>query len=260
MIKFDLTAVLYSKRNYDAEYKIHKICQSFSINLVTVLDFVELTIKSISLKPKIIFCDCSTVNFSSSNIMAFMQKEEFKNTKIIFLGNLEQTKAYKNFVNENISIAEITDLPCIIDDLQSKLLYEEFTDVRKTEAESGLSMAIYKLLSSIGFSSKHTGYAFLRECIKNVVLNNGVVHSLITEQYPYVAVTFRTSITNVERNIRNAIECAWNSCGSEIWYKVFYSKSLQMGKKPTNREFIYMCSEIISSQIKYNIKPNYDSF
>ena len=254
MIKFGLTAILYSKKNYDVEYKLHKMCQSFYINLVTVLDFVELTIKSISLRPKLIFCDCSTINLSSSNIMAFMQKEEFKNTKIIFLGNPEQTNAYKNFINKNINISQMADIPCLIDDMQSKLLYEEITDARNVEQENGLSMAIYKLLNSIGFSSKHTGYAFLRECIKNVVLNNGVVHSLIAEQYPYVAVTFKTSITNVERNIRNAIECAWNSCGNQMWYKVFYSKSLQMGKKPTNREFIYMCSEIISSQIKYNIK------
>ena len=83
MIKLDLTAVLYSKKNYDIEFKLHKMCQNFNINLVNVLDFVELAIKSLTLKPKIIFCDCATVSFSSSNIEAFMQREEFKNSKII---------------------------------------------------------------------------------------------------------------------------------------------------------------------------------
>ncbi|MGN1212747.1 MAG: sporulation initiation factor Spo0A C-terminal domain-containing protein [Christensenellales bacterium] len=260
MIKFDLTAILYSKKNYDIEYKLHKICQNFNINLVTVLDFVELTIKSITIKPKMIFCDCATINFSSSNIMAFMQKDEFKKTRIIFLGNQSQTNAYKNFVGKNIGIADINELPDIIDDMQSKLLYEEIADTQENELKNGLSMAIYKLLCSIGFSAKHCGCAYLRECIKNVVLNNGVIHALASDQYPYIAATFKTNIANVERNIRNCIDCAWKNYGKDNWHKVFFSKSMQLGKKPTNREFIYMCSEIIASQIKYNIRPNYDTF
>lgn len=260
MIKLDLTAVLYSKKNYDVEYKLHKTCQNFNINLVTVLDFIELAIKSLTLKPKLIFCDCATVNLSSSNIMAFMQKEEFKNTSIIFLGTSEQTKAYKNIVGKNISIASLQELPDIIDDMQSKLVYEDMMETQAENMSSGLSIAIYKLLCSIGFSAKHCGCAFLRDCIRNVVLNNGVVRSLASDQYPYIAAAFKTNIVNVERNIRNSIDCAWKNYGKENWHKVFYSKSMQMGKKPTNREFIYMCSEIIASQIKYNIHPNYDTF
>ena len=132
--------------------------------------------------------------------------------------------------------------------------------IQNSDLSNGLTMEIYKLLFSIGFSSKHSGCAYLRECIKNVVLNNGVVRALASDQYPYIAVTFKTNIVNVERNIRNSIDCAWRNYGKDNWHKIFYSKSMQMGKKPTNREFIYMCSEIIASQIKYNICPNYDTF
>ena len=260
MIKLDLTAVLYSKKNYDIEFKLHKMCQSFNINLVNVLDFIELAIKSLTLKPKIIFCDCATINLSSSNINAFLQKDEFKNSKIIFLGTAEQTNGYKSFISENIYIATMQNLPTIIDDMLSKLIYEDMATTKLENQTNGLSIAIYKLLCSVGFSAKHSGCAFLRDCIRNVVLNNGVVHSLASDQYPYIAVAFKTNIANVERNIRNAIDCAWKTYGKENWHKVFYSKSMQMGKKPTNREFIYMCSEIISSQIKYNILPNYDTF
>lgn len=259
MIKLDLTSILFSKKNYDVEYKLHKICQSFNINMVTVLDFVELTIKTIALKPKIIFCDCSTISLSSSNIVAFMEKIEFKDTRVIFVGDENQTRAYKNFIGKNISIANLNDLSMVLEAMQSQLIYEELAESQRLDNLSGLSMAIYKLLCSIGFSAKHSGCAYLRECVKNVVLNNGVVHALASEQYPFIAVLFKTNILNVERNIRNAITSAWEHYGKENWYKVFYSKSMQMGKKPTNREFIYMCSEIISSQIKYNIAPNYET-
>ena len=259
MIKFDLTAVLYSKRNYDMEHKLHKLCQSSNINLITVLDFVELTIKCITLKPNIIFCDCSTITCSSSNISAFLEQESFKNTKIIFVGSCEQIKVYKNFANKNILTCEINELPFIIDQIQSQTIYNEILENQNVEQNNELSMAIYKLLCSIGFSAKHSGSLYLRECIKNVILNNCIVHALASEYYPYIAVLFKTNTINVERNIRNSIECAWETYGKDNWYKIFYSKSMKMGKKPTNREFIYLCSEIIQSQIKYNIIPNYDA-
>lgn len=258
MIKFDLTAIFYSKKNYDMEYKLHRTCQSFSINLVTVLDFVELAIKCLTLKPKIVFCDCSTVSLSSNNITAFMEKEEFKNTKIIFVGTEEQTRSFNNFVGTNIHIAKFSEIASLIDEMQSSLRYDSLQLNNQSEWSNELSLSIYKLLCSIGFSAKHSGCAYLRDCIKNVIINNGVIHSLISDQYPYIASMFKTSIVNVERNIRNAINCAWKNYGKDNWYKVFFSKSMQMGKKPTNRELIYMCSEIIQSQIKYNIAPNYD--
>jgi hypothetical protein len=249
MTKFDLTAMLYSKKNYELEYKLHKLCQQNSINLVTVLDFFELAIKSFTLKPRLIFCDCSTVKFSSGKLRAFLEKEEFKNARIIFVGKADEIKAYKEFAINNLVTAEMCDLPLIIDEIQCELRYEEIEKLATNSSTNALSLEIYKLLCSIGFSAKHTGCAYLRECIRNVVVNNGVIHTLATDQYPYIAVVFKTSIVNVERNIRNAINCAWKSYGKDNWHKIFFSKSMEMGQKPTNREFIYMCSQIVQAQI-----------
>lgn len=257
MIKLDLTAILYSKKNYDLEYKLHRICKNFGINLITVLDFIELTIKSIQLNPQVIFCDCSSVEFSSSNIKAFLDKNEFKSTKIIFIGDNEQTKTLKYCQADNIIVAQQCEISTLIDDMQSDLHYEKFMDFNNNLSKKDLDMDIFKLLCGIGFSAKHTGCAYLRMCIKNVVKDNCVMHSLISDLYPYIASIFQTNVANIERNIRNAIQYAWLYYGKENWYKIFHSKSLENGRKPTNREFIYMCSEIIFSQVKYNTLPAY---
>lgn len=257
MIKLELTAILYSKKNYDMEYKLHLLCKRFCINLLTVLDFIELTIKSISLTPQIIFCDCSTINLSSFNIKAFMEKNEFKHTKVIFVGDKSQTNGLHNIVGGNLIAAEYCDISNIINSMQSELHFDSISSKLCNQTFQELDITIYKLLSNIGFSAKHSGYSYLRLAIKNVVANDGVIHSLNSDQYPYIASVFKTSVANIERDIRNAINHAWNIFGASGWSKIFFSKSMEMGKKPTNREFIFMCSEIIMSQIKYHIIPNY---
>ena len=244
MKKIMLTAILYSKRNFDLSYKLYLLCRKYGLNMVTAMDFVELTIKCVELKPQIVFCDCETVEFSSGNLNAFLEKNEFKNVKFVFVGNDEQVAPLKNIICKNLAIAKVSEIGSVIDDLQNCFNYENILE-KEFDCSGSLELEIFKLLGDMGLSPKHTGYAYLRIGIRNIVLNNGVMNSLNSEQYPLIASVFKTSTVNVERNIRNAIVQAWNSFGKDNWYDIFSLKSLASGKKPTNREFLYMCSEMI---------------
>lgn len=252
MIKMELSAILYSKKNYDLGYKVHNVCRAFSINLITALDFVELTIKTMEIKPQIIFCDCETMDFSSSTINAFLEREEFKKVKIIFVGNEETTKNFKNYICKNLMISNAANIKNVITELQSDLYFESYEEKLKDKAFCDLDIKINNLLAELGFSLKYSGCAFLKLAIKNAVANNGVIHSLSTNEYPYIASIYKTGCANVERNIRNAIQNAWITYGKSKWNNVFYSKWLENGKKPTNREFIFMCCDLLISQ--YNSK------
>ena len=247
MKKIVLTAILYSKRNYDLSYRLRGVCKRYSINLINAIDFIELTIKSIELKPQIIFCDCSSVEFTSGNLNSFIEKNEFKNTKIIFIDEKKQANILKNIVSQNLILAKFDELSSIIDELQYQYNYDNML-AKNIENYNGLEIQIYKLLTEIGLSPKHCGYAYLRYAIKQVVLNNGIMNSLNSEQYPIIASIFKTSASNVERNIRNAILQAWKNFGKVHWKDIFFLKSVQEGKKPTNRELIFMCSEIVLSK------------
>lgn len=257
MVKMELSAILYSKKNYDLGYKVHNICRAFSINLITALDFVELTIKSMELKPQIIFCDCETVDFSSSIINAFMEKTEFKNVKVVFIGSSNLTSCLNNFVTKNLLISTIEALHGLLTDIQSDIEFESIETKLKDKAFCDIDMEINKLLADLGFSLKYSGCAYLKFGIRNVVANNGIVHSLSSNEYPYIASFFKTGSANVERNIRNAIDKAWKTFGKEHWESIFYSKWIENGKKPTNREFIYMCAEILMSKFQKKVANIY---
>ena len=249
MKKIVLTALLYSKKNMDLSYRLRGLCKRYSFNLLNAIDFVELTIKSLELKPQIVFCDCSTIEVTSGNFNAFLEKEEFKNTTIVFVGDDKTLLQYKNIVCKNLILANFYEIESIIDNLQNQYNFKNIVNM-DLEVYNGLELEIVKLLSNIGLSPKHSGYAYLRCAIKNVVQNNGIMNSLNSEQYPIIASIFKTSSANVERNIRNAIDSAWKDFGKNNWQEYFYLNTAKKDKKPTNREFIFMCSEIILSKFK----------
>ena len=247
MKRIVLTGILYSKKNYDLSYRLRGLCKRYSINLINALDFVELTIRSLELKPQVIFCDCTSIEFTSGNLNSFLEKAEFKDTKIIFIGEEKHITQFKNIVCNNLKVAKFSELDAIIDNLQNAYNFENML-IKDKNIYDGLELEICKLLSKIGLSPKHSGYSYLRYGIKNVILNNGILNSLNSEQYPIIASVFKTSPANVERNIRNAIHQAWEVFGKDFWHDIFFLQSIKEGKRPTNREFIYMCSEIILSQ------------
>ena len=255
MKKIVLTAVLYSKKNYDLSYKLHSLCKRYGINMLNVLDFVELTIKCVELKPQIVFCDCDTVEFSSANLNSFLEKNEFKDVKFVFVGEENNISCLRNIVCKNLMISTHQELSKVIDDLQNNFNYAKMLE-SQFDCSGQMELEICKLLSQIGLSPKHTGYAYLRYGIKNIVLQNGVLNSLNSEQYPIIASKFKTSAVNVERNIRNAINQAWVNSGKNGWNQFFFSKSVMEGKKPTNREFLSMCSEIILYNHQDKLKEN----
>lgn len=250
----ELIAILYSKKNYDLGYRIHNICKEFNINLVTALDFIELAIKTIELKPQFILCDCETVEVNSLILNAFFERNEFKDKKMIFVGgNENHTKFLTNYVSNDFFVTNITNLKSSIAEMQSDINFDDIATKTNTRENNHFDIEISKLLNELGFSLKYSGSAYLRYGLRNVLINNGVLYSLSSTEYPKIATMFKTTVANVERNIRNAIDNAWKIFGKTNWSKIFYSKLIDYGKKPTNREFMYMCAEILMPKLQQKV-------
>lgn len=251
MVKLDLTAILYSKKNYDLSYKLRKWCRGLNINLVTIFDFVELTIKTIQLNPQIIFCDCSTVEFTSGNIRVLIDNKDYNKAQIIFIGEDDSLiNQLKQVLNDDLIFVKPNDIPAYLESMETDLrIKANLTEIDKV-LEKRINENVCRCLCCMGLSQRHSGYAFVKDIIVNIILNNGVVHSLVSDQYPFVAAKFKTSVVNVERNIRNAIYSAWNFYGQNHWKGEFFSKTIELGKKPTNREFIFMCVDKIMNDLK----------
>lgn len=244
MTKVEIATILFSKRNLDLAYRLHKLCLKMCMNMVTCLNFVELTIKTIQLKPQIIFFDLTTIEFNSSQLRMILENKEYANVKLVFIGTEDNRK-----IIENLEISRI-DFVCE-KEIESYLLHStnilEFNAlycIKEEKDNLELAKVIAKMLFSLGFSPKHTGYSYLKDIIKQVVINGGVVASLISDQYPYIAIKYKTTPCNIERNIRNAISLAYKSKSNSVWGEVFCDcMFLEANKCPTNREFICMCAD-----------------
>ena len=70
---------------------------------------------------------------------------------------------------------------------------------------------ISDFLIKIGIYPKLKGFDLIISSVSLVLENPSCIHAITTKLYPTIAETFNVSVACVERNMRNAIETAYNS-------------------------------------------------
>lgn len=99
------------------------------------------------------------------------------------------------------------------------------------------------LLLSLGIRPKLRGFACLREA---VLLSAGEEYLSVTKVlYPEVAKRCGGKGTHVERNIRSAIDAAWNKRDEKIWRLYFAPDGKGAVARPTNAAFISRLADSI---------------
>lgn len=117
-----------------------------------------------------------------------------------------------------------------------------------------MNKRISKILNNLGVPANVLGYRYLRDAIRLVVANDGILMPITKELYPAVAKINNTTASRVERAIRHAIEIA--DCNLyECNYK-FYRNS-HTGK-PTNSNFIATIANDITMNYADDIDGEYE--
>lgn len=101
------------------------------------------------------------------------------------------------------------------------------------------------LIRSLGVPVKMIGYKYLRDAIVIALEDEDSLMSVTKNVYPHIADSYDTSPSNVERNIRYVIESTWNKSDDIRYTDKIKEVFKGVVKKPTNSEFILMCSEWI---------------
>jgi len=96
---------------------------------------------------------------------------------------------------------------------------------------------VTEILLSLGISTKHNGFAYLRESILLMAKDPSL--SVTKVLYPEIAHIFGTQKGNVERSIRNALDCAWERSDRELWNR-YFPDALQ---RPSNAVFLSRITE-----------------
>lgn len=111
--------------------------------------------------------------------------------------------------------------------------------------EISIENQVINLLRKMGVPVKMVGYKYLKDAIEIALTDEESLMSVTKNIYPEIADRHDTSPGNVERNIRYVIEATWtrqeDPVSKDIIERVFHDAS----KKPTNSEYILLCSEWI---------------
>ena len=111
------------------------------------------------------------------------------------------------------------------------------------ESGGSLEERIANLFLTVGIPAHIKGYQYLREAVKMAIDNPDVMGRITKELYPGIARRFGTTSSKVERAIRHAIEVAWNRGRIEALDEAFGRNVCSLDDKPTNGEFIALCSD-----------------
>ena len=106
------------------------------------------------------------------------------------------------------------------------------------------------LLKEVGVPVKPLGHGYIVCAIKLVISDRTYIRNITTRLYPDVAAQYGTTASRVERNIRRAVEVAFDRCDYEILYNRFGSTPSFNKGKLTNSEFIAACVDEISRRAK----------
>ena len=139
---------------------------------------------------------------------------------------------------QRLGIEYLIRKPCDIEAIASRVR-DLSRRLKSPEPQIDPVSYISSLLLSLNVSTKHDGFAYLREAVLLMAKNPG--QSVTKVLYPEVAHICGCNKDNVERSIRTALDSAWKKRDNETWRKYFPNAH----HRPSNAVFISRLAEAL---------------
>lgn len=238
------SAVLFSKQDYNLGEVLKLICREKHANLVYCRNLAELIITNIQSMPEVIFHDEESIPFSFNLFKEFKDSKKYNVPTYVILSYTPE-----KFLNldENIVAIDKKDyanrLFNLIDEVQEKK-QAVLSECKKVEIKNKIA----EYLNELGLTTKYLGYCYIKELVVDVIEDKRKLKSFNTRLYPQVAVKYNTQVINIERNVRNAINIAIESCKNKKLYDEImgFSNITRHNKVPSNKQFITWLVEKIA--------------
>lgn len=110
---------------------------------------------------------------------------------------------------------------------------------------------IYGIIRKLGITSKYKGYYFLAEAVNMVMEQKDGNIKITKDIYPNLSKKFKSTPSNIERDIRTVINTCWETNKSGLDKIAGYPLKF----KPTNSEFIDMIAYYLTEEdmVKENV-------
>jgi hypothetical protein len=176
---------------------------TFFMNKNAVISECNLVRKAICLSSKLDVC-----LFNSWE--AFLEDKNHYHSVLIDYEIIENQKILRDIITKNIlsNIIVLYELDCKFNHPQIKTISKKDDIIEKLQIFS-MNNDLDALLLNCGCNSKLLGYEYIKSSL--IVMLNNDVRYITKEIYPLVAKKHQTSICNVERSIRSAIENTYSN-------------------------------------------------
>ena len=139
---------------------------------------------------------------------------------------------------QRLGIEYLVRKPCSIEAIASRVR-DLSHRLKAPEPKADPVNFVSSLLLSLDISTKHNGFAYLREAI--LLMAKDPAQSVTKMLYPEVAHICGCHKENVERSIRTALDRAWDKRDASKWQKYFPNAQ----QRPSNAVFISRLAEAL---------------
>lgn len=139
---------------------------------------------------------------------------------------------------QRLGIEYLVRKPCAIEAIASRI-QDLSRRLKAPESKTDPVSFVTALLLSLGISTKHNGFSYLREAI--LLMAKDPAQSVTKMLYPEVARRCDCNKENVERSIRTALDRAWEKSDREKWMAFFPGAQ----QRPSNAVFISRLAEAL---------------
>lgn len=201
-------------------------------------------------KPDVILLDSIMPQLDGIGVMKHLKNFEKKLRPKVVAVTASLTNFYVSEMHDlgaSYIISKNTDISDMLD--RCIMVYKTSVKNENSYSEDAENL-ITSAVCSVGIPAKLKGYSYLRTSIKMTIENPDIIHSVTKQLYPAVAEIYNTTPSNVERNIRSAVEAAWVKGDKQALIQIF-GTNLDFSKpKPTNSEFIAMFADKLRIKLK----------
>ena len=139
---------------------------------------------------------------------------------------------------QRLGIEYLVRKPCAIEAIASRI-QDLSRRLKAPEPKTDPVSYVTNLLLALDISTKHNGFAYLREAI--LLMAKDPAQSVTKVLYPEVARLCGCNKENVERSIRTALDRAWEKRDGQMWQNYFPNAQ----QRPSNAVFISRLAEAL---------------
>lgn len=238
------SAILFSKQDYNLGEMLKIICREKHANLSYCRTLAELIMTNIQSMPEVVFHDEESIPFNFRIYKEFKESKKYNVPTYVII-----SYAPENFQNldENIIVINkgnySSELFNVMDRVQEKKQFA-LSEGKKLEIKNKIA----DYLNELGLTTKYLGYCYIKELVVDIIEDRRNLKSFNSKLYPQVAIKYNTQVINIERNVRNAINVAIESCKNKKLYDEImgYSNITRQNRVPSNKQFITWLVEKIA--------------